>query len=673
MLGFYRITVILLLCFPSVLAAQGRLVLIGGGSETEGGWSDAPYQWIIDHAANKRVAVISYSDEDNWIPDYFISLGASAATNIKIASRTVADLQSTYDVLMTYDAFFFKGGDQSIYYTQFKNTRTMQAAIDKFNAGGVMAGTSAGMAILSGVTYTAENGSVYPDETLANIYDKNVTLANDLFSFLPGFLVDSHFTERGRVGRLLPFLARWYLDHGELVTGIGVDDRTALCIDTDRRAIVFGTGTVSIYNSPSYAVIRDETPVADSIHAIQLLHGHGIDLSTMQVTNGPKDFISPQPSDETGNYVVALGGGPEVVQNTELLNFLVNQNGASADTVLVVTAPGKGKSFAQKITDFGGRAVVVETSSALNDISQLDLRNTIRRSTKVLFAENDDNLLFNFLNGGPTGALLRTHIRRNGIVSAFTGEDSRYAGRSFTTNHRSDQYAAYYGRLTYRKGLSLLSSSVIMPNTFDAKTSDYYENTTAAVSYAMLADSARYGIYLNSSNYLKFYQQGDRNHFKAMGGQSVLILMNSGTEGALASQPVTDGGMPRDYAGFVSMQYVLLNGSAVLDAGVPFVVPDEAYEFEYPIVGVEHELDQSSLHAFPNPSPSGTFRLSGNPHIFQKLELTVIDLMGRVLEKQQLTSLEQAVDISEFRDGVYLLRIDNGKETVFIKLVKQPN
>lgn len=669
MRGFCRI-IILFLTLPTLLAAQGKLVLVGGGSEAEGGWSDAPYQWIVDHADNKRVAVISYSDEDNWIPDYFISLGANTATNIKINSRTVADLQQTYDNLMTYDAFFFKGGDQSVYYTLLKNTKTMQAAIDKFDAGGVISGTSAGMAILSGIIYTAEKGSAYPDATLANIYDRNVTLADDLFSFLPGFLADSHFTERGRVGRLLPFMTRWYLDHHESAKGIGVDDRTALCIDADQKAQVFGTGTVSFYSSPSFSIVKGEQPVADSIHAIQLLHGHRIDLSTLQILEGPSDFIAPHPADETGNYVVAASGSGDVARNTELLSFLVNENGNPTDTVVVVTAPGRGKTFAQKVKDLGGNAMLVETSVALNDIGQIDVRNAIRRSGKVLFAENDDDLLFSFLNGGPTGSLLRSHLHRNGMVTAFAGEDSRYAGRSFTTNHRTDKYAAYYGRLTYRKGLSLLPSSVIMPNTFDANTTDYYENTTAAVSYALLADSARYGIYLNSGNYFRFYQQDGRNHFRAVGDQSVLILMSNGTHGALASQPVSDGGPARDYAGFASMRYVLLNGALILDAGVPFVANDETYEFETAVVAVEHEIDQSSLHVFPNPSRDGTFVLSGNLRIPQQLKFTVSDLTGRTLKTHEVVSQDNVVDITDLADGVYLLRVNNGKETSCIKLVK---
>ncbi|MEJ1237244.1 T9SS type A sorting domain-containing protein [Chryseolinea sp. T2] len=654
-------------------AAQGSLVMVGGGSEAEGGWSDEPYRWIVDHAPNKRIAVISYSDEDNWIPDYFLSLGAAAATNIKIASRTVADHQSTYDNLMTYDAFFFKGGDQSIYYTQYKGTRTLQAAIDKFQAGGVMSGTSAGMAILSGVVYTAKNDSAYPDETLANIYDKRITLANDFLTFLPGYLADSHFTERGRVGRLLPFLSRWYYDHGEQLTGIGIDDRTALCIDTNKMAKVLGTGTVSFYRASSWSLVRDEIPVSSSIGVVQLLHGQGIDLATNQVLDGPAGQVRPTPAEENGNYKLALSGSNDIAQNSALLNFIVRENGALNDSVVLVTAPGMGKAFSQKLVELGARVLVVETSTAVNDAGKIDLRNAIRRSTKVLFAENADEALFDFLNGGRTGQLLYRHIRRNGMVVAFAGEDSRYAGRSFPTNYRTDKYAAYYGRLSYRKGLRLLSTSVIMPNTFDPATSDFIENATAAISYAMVADSARFGIYLNAKNMIRFYQQEGTSYLKGSGNQSVLMLMNEGTNANVAFQPVGNGEAARNYAGFASMRYALLNGEMTVGAGAPSVSPDEPEEFEYPILAVEHEFNQSSLQIFPNPSADGRFHIFRDPQFSEGSKLTVSDFMGRTLHVQRVKSPDEILDLSSSPDGIYLLRIESGLEISTIKVIKRSN
>ena len=99
--------------------AQGHLLVVGGGSEKQGGWSDAPYSWAVEKSQNKRVAVITYdSNPTSWLPNYFISLGASEAKNFVIPNTATANLQETYDSLVTYNVIFFKGGNQWNYYNR---------------------------------------------------------------------------------------------------------------------------------------------------------------------------------------------------------------------------------------------------------------------------------------------------------------------------------------------------------------------------------------------------------------------------------------------------------------------------------------------------------------------------------------------------------------------------
>lgn len=665
----YCFIVLLGMVFPWGAVAQGKMALVGGGSEAEGGWSDLPYAWAVENSSNKKVAVISYADEDNFIPDYFISLGAAEAVNIKIDTRAIADLQSTYDALMEYDVFFFKGGDQYIYYNNYRNTKTALAIIDKFQSGGVIAGTSAGMAILSGVIFTAENGSVYPDEALKDFKQSKITLADDFLPLFPGYIFDSHFTERGRVGRLLPFMANWFVNKGDLIRGIGVDDRTALCIDSDKRGWVYGTGSVSVYTSDMFSSFEENKPLADSVHAIQLLHGHSLDLETLAIISGPESTVVPEISQESGNYQVILSGSEGLSANTKFINHFLNDIGKSTDTVVVVTASGKGKSFIQRLASLGAKYVVLETDATANDISQIDLRNNIRRSKKVLFVENDDAALFNFMENGPTGRLLKEHLRRNNIVSGFVGEDSRYAGKVWVSNHLSDALAAYYGRLEYRAGLNLLQSSVIMSNTYDANDADFYENTTASVSYAMMADRLKYGIYLNRNSFLKFYQQPGKNYFQANGDLSTVVMVNEGTAAALASQPVSTMGSARNYVGFSSLQYILLNGESVIDAGTPAPSADVPYEFEIPVVGVDTEFNRSSINVFPNPSNRGIFYLSGN--IPTLASLSVTDIFGRrlILEVCCRAS-DMAMDLSSYPDGIYLITIRSRDKVFSFKGIK---
>ena len=56
-----KILLFLFLFSTSFTFSQGSLVLIGGGSESNGGWSDSPYTWALDQSQNRKVAVIYYS------------------------------------------------------------------------------------------------------------------------------------------------------------------------------------------------------------------------------------------------------------------------------------------------------------------------------------------------------------------------------------------------------------------------------------------------------------------------------------------------------------------------------------------------------------------------------------------------------------------------------------
>lgn len=646
--------------------AQGKLVLVGGGSEAANSWSDEPYAWIVNQAPNKKVAVISYTDEDNWIPDYFKSLGAVAADNIKLDSRSKADLQSTYDLLTQYDAFFFKGGDQSYYYNYFRDTKTEQAMVEKFNSGGVMSGTSAGMAILSGVIYAALNNSVYPDEALQNFKDSDITLRDDFLPFLPGIIADTHFTERGRGARLLAFMANWYATSGVLLTGVGVDDRTALCVDEDYVGHVYGTGTVSIYNAGNFRVSNGDNMMSDSVHVTQLLYGNAINLQTLEILEGPEEMVIPELSSEAGNYEVILSGSEGLSSNEALLNYFILEAGTPTDSVLVITSPGNGQAFIEEIKSLGVEPVVVELTDDDNAVSRTRLRNHIRKTKKVLFVENDDDALFDFLDNGPTGQLIYSHIRRNGMINAFVGEDSRYAGKTFVTNHLADALAAYYGELEFRQGLSLLQTTSVMSNTYDEFTADFYENTTAAIPYAMISEKLHYGIYLNRNSYVNFSQQAGINVLKSEGEFTTIIAVNSGTPARLAFKPVNAQGDIRNYAGFSEMKYVLLNGTEQLFAGIAQPSADEPYVPE--VVTATQEDEVLSLKVFPNPSRNGIFQVRISPMAFPTT-MTVSDTVGKILQNTAVGE-NDVVDLSSCAPGMYYLTVVSGEKKYTLKLIR---
>ena len=141
-------------------SAQGRLLIVGGGSEKNGtnSLSTPPYRWAVE---GKRVAIIG-TETGSLAPYMTSQCGAAFAKEFAIATRDSADSQITYDTLLTYQVIFFRGGDQWEYYNLYRATKLQDAVNYIFDNGGCIGGTSAGMHILSSIAFTAENGTVHP-------------------------------------------------------------------------------------------------------------------------------------------------------------------------------------------------------------------------------------------------------------------------------------------------------------------------------------------------------------------------------------------------------------------------------------------------------------------------------------------------------------------------------
>ena len=574
-----RLRLIVLCIFISGISfAQGKILLVGGGTENYNEWSDTPYQWAVEQSANKKVAIISYdagSDPD-WLPEYFESLGAVEAKNFILDSRNKADEATLINEIKTFDVIFFKGGDQSRYYEYYKNTLLHTAVEEKFQQGGVIGGTSAGAAIMAGISYTAENGSSYPDEAIANIYHPDITIKNDFFNLMPGVITDTHFTERGRQARLMSFMAHWYLQNQEMPIGIGVDDRTALCVDENLLATAYGTGSVAIYSAASFSEIEQKL-IVDSLHAVNLLHTHQYDLANLQLVKGSKKNINPNNLSETGNYQVVLHS-PNV-PDVELLAQLFGE--PATDSVVVVSqSENGGSNLINSLQNYGVQNLkLLATDEESNASDSAALRNFIKTSQHIFFTNNNVNQLFQFLSGGPTGTLLASHIKRNDITSVLIGEDMQLAGHSFATNVTAGEYIAYDGELQYRQGLGLLAHTIVMPDTYAASSTDFYENKVSAVLYQMIKEPLKYGIYLNRRSYLIMSQQDGVNVLQSSGDFPAIIAELEEGKAELNSNPGRDGNI-RNIAGFSNLTYRAISGEKIMMVGEAIPGNDQPYELE---------------------------------------------------------------------------------------------
>jgi len=627
-------------------SAQGSLLIIGGGSESDApeAWSTEPYSWAVEQSLNKRVAIISYSSASNWLPEYFVQhCGAISAKNFVISSNSVANSDDTYDSLMSYDVIFLKGGDQWNYYNTYKETRTQQAIEDKYTEGGVICGTSAGLAVMSEVVFTAKHGSVYPDECIENPNNQYVTLEDDFLNLFENYIFDSHFMDRGRGGRIMGFMANWMLNHDELISGIGVDENTCMAINNE-TATVYGTGAVSIYTPVSanpYSLDGDML-IIDSLKVTQLLHHCTFNFNT-GVISGLEDFVSPISEGEFGNYIIFASGGDNLIDNSSMLNDFVNEEGHSDDPILIVTSSNQSnaESFRSHLINFGASDVSIFSAIA-SQVNDPSFEDAINEAKKIMFIDNEFYILEHFLELGGNGFLLDEKIRHDNMIIAFVGDNSRYAGATVVENYLIED-AANNSTLVFKKGLELLNTTLVIPNTY--YDNNMFMNPAAAIPYSVVLDSLRFGIWLTSKNYLKYKPVEEIPTLMSFGEAPLMLLQNKGTKTGFATKTYSANyTIPRMIAGFDEMIISLLSDPVTYKLGNHIV--------HYGI-NENKKVNQNQIKIFPNPA-SNSFSVNGLRGNFQ---VRLIDLQGNILSHFFSTNSNDELSVLDLPDGVYIVEI----------------
>jgi cyanophycinase len=545
---------------PATAWSQGHLLLVGGNSETEGGWSDAPYGWAAAQAPNHRVAIIGVSSASQWLPDYFQALGASSARNFQVSSRAQADATALVDSLAGYDCIFFRGGDQWDYLSIYQGTRLDSVVVATYARGGVIGGTSAGLAVLSGVDFTAENGTVYPEEMLADWDNPFAQLSDSFLPLLPGYLFDSHFVERGRFARLAGLMARWQLTQGQRIHGIGVDDKTALCIAPDGQTLAYGTGAVNFYFDDQSAqgfLSSGSKPTIDALRLVQLLDGDSLHLLSGAI-GGFSTNSQPRYLTETNPYTLLMSGSDRLSDQAEMLDHLVQATGQPQDSLLILSAQATGLAadLSTMLQAMSGVGVVsVLTTDADQQASAV--ADVIQTASKFVLAGNVPADLQAFLIGGSNGQQLDQRLRAQGSIMALVGDDARLAGRTLVANYR-EEWASYDGELDFQPGLGLLRSSIVMPNSFVE--TNAYENAASGVPWAMVHDSLAFGLWLSQGMWAKYHVADDSTQLVSYGARPLLLLRNEGTRAQAAP---FFGGYQRNVVGFESMTLSLLDSSRI--------------------------------------------------------------------------------------------------------------
>ncbi|MBX3395559.1 MAG: cyanophycinase [Phycisphaerae bacterium] len=300
--------------------AGGYICAEGGGGLDKGRWADDVFAWMLGHGGERRVVVVGYhADADETVERVFLKHGATSVRHLTIPSREVADLKDTAEAILSSDIIWLRGGDQSRYVFNWRGTATERAIRTVYDRGGVIGGTSAGAAVLGEAIFDALNGSLASHEALSDPFHPLVTLTTGFLSLTPGVLFDTHFTERGRIGRLAVMLARRFEDAQQDLIGVGLDYRTAFCVYPDLTAEVLGEGAVTILHRTGESrqlILRRRPPIITDLSWSSLIHRQRYDLRTRRIiqendTTPENPPTEQAPAARSAFSVCTLDGGTE--------------------------------------------------------------------------------------------------------------------------------------------------------------------------------------------------------------------------------------------------------------------------------------------------------------------------------------------------------------------------
>lgn len=224
-----------------VVAPAGGICMMGGSSE-----HDEAMRWFLQQCNGGDVLVLRASGSNGYNAYMYsqLNISVNSVETIVCHSANASYENYLHQKIQQAEGIWFAGGDQWDYVSYWRNTAVdslINLGIETRNM--VIGGTSAGMAILGGYYFSAQNGTVSSSTALHNPYDSKVTVDSTDFihsAFLDKVITDTHYDNPDRRGRHIAFLARILKDWGIEARGIACDEYTAVCVDPNGIAHIYG-------------------------------------------------------------------------------------------------------------------------------------------------------------------------------------------------------------------------------------------------------------------------------------------------------------------------------------------------------------------------------------------------------------------------------------------------
>jgi cyanophycinase len=217
---------------------DGTVIVIGGAEDK---MRDRVILSRFVHLAggsSARIAIISSASSLGAVAGeryaaIFSDLGVRRLSAVHAVSRSEANDPGIARSLRDATGVFLTGGNQLRLSATIGGTRLAAAITERFHDGACVAGTSAGASAMSShmIAFGASGGT--PKHRMA-------AMAAGL-GLLPSVIVDQHFQQRNRLGRLLSIIAQ-----NPSLLGLGVDEDTAGVVTPDSILEVIGRGSITI-------------------------------------------------------------------------------------------------------------------------------------------------------------------------------------------------------------------------------------------------------------------------------------------------------------------------------------------------------------------------------------------------------------------------------------------
>ena len=269
-------------------AAQGTLIIIGGHEEREG-------EAIILRAVAERVkggklvvATLATSEPEETYGEYrraFTALGVKQIVHLDVSDREDLLRNPRLELMEGASVVFFTGGGQLRITTQFGGTQLCEQIQEFYRQGGTIAGTSAGASVMS------DTMLVSGDADSSHRVGANLLMAPGL-GYIKDVIIDQHFAERGRIGRLLGAVAQ-----NPRLLGMGLDENTAIVVEKENRVQVLGAGAVYIVDGRQVTCTnmtdedQDRTLSIFNVRLHLLSQGDEFDLWTREPIGGKAEKV----------------------------------------------------------------------------------------------------------------------------------------------------------------------------------------------------------------------------------------------------------------------------------------------------------------------------------------------------------------------------------------------